>query len=79
VLGKKVKLAGVSRHGKNRVREQGEDWQVVGESPVVHFKSAAPGPFLLLESKIQGHPHGPWARWVRLQRDTDFMIEVINE
>jgi hypothetical protein len=78
MLGKKVKLIGVSRHGKNRVREQGKDWRVAGESPVVHFKTTAPGPFLLLESEIQGHPHGPWARWVSVKNDPDFVLEVLG-
>tara|TARA_B100000073_G_scaffold321862_1_gene302748 strand:+ start:471 stop:713 length:243 start_codon:yes stop_codon:yes gene_type:complete len=78
-LGNKVKLTGITRHGKNRVREQGALWRVVGESLKVHFKSSAPGPFLLLESEENEGPHGFHARWVSLQRDPDFMIEVIGE
>ena len=78
MLSKKVKLEGVSRHGKNRVREQGEDWRVVGESPVVHFKTTAPGPFLLLESEDQG-PRGHWARWISIKNDPDFSIEIVDD
>ena len=76
-VGKKVKLTGKSRHGKNRVREQGEDWRVVGEKLDVSFKTPAPGPFLLIESETQGHPHGPWARWISLKNDPDFTVEVL--
>ena len=78
-IGNKIKLVGKSRHGKNRVREQGENWRVVGESDVVHFRTSAPGPFLLLESENNEGPHGPWSRWVSLQRDPDFAVEVISE
>jgi len=48
MMGKKVKLTGKSRHGKNRVREQGDAWEVVGESNTVHFRTSAPGPFISL-------------------------------
>ena len=78
MLKKKIKLKGISRHGKNRVREQGELWRIVGESDSVHFRTSAPGPFLLLESESSEGPHGPWTRWVSLQRDPDFMIEVVD-
>jgi len=79
MLSKKVKLQGLSRHGKNRVREQGEDWRVVGEKPSVSFNTPAPGPFLLLESENNEGPHGPWARWVSLHSDPHFVVEVVSE
>ena len=28
-VGNKIKLAGVTRHGKNRIRENGEIWEVI--------------------------------------------------
>ena len=71
---KKVELQGVSRHGKNRVREQGKKWIVVREAESVHFKTTAPGPFLLLESEAQTSL-GPWLRWVSLTNDPDFQIQ----
>jgi hypothetical protein len=79
MLHKRVKLVGKTQHGKNRVREQGEQWRVVGESDVVHFRTSSPGPYLLLESESEEGPHGPWSRWVSIQRDRDFMIEVTSE
>ena len=77
LIGKKVKLTGKSRHGKNRVNEQGEAWEVVGETNTVQFRTSAPGPFLLLQSESEG-PRGPHARWVSLQREPDFSLEFIN-
>jgi|TARA_B100001175_G_scaffold259311_1_gene228001 hypothetical protein len=73
MIGNKVKLVGKSRHGKNRVREQGELWEVVGESDTVNFRTSAPGPFVMLRSlssPIQ-------VRWVSMQKDPDFMMEVV--
>ena len=78
MLKKKVKLVGKSRHGKNRVREQGALWRVVGESLKVHFNTKAPGPFLLLESEENEGPHGFFARWVSLQDDPDFELEIVE-
>jgi hypothetical protein len=74
-VGKKFKLVGRSRHGKNRVREQGELWEAIGERNEPLARNHAPAPFLLLQS-LDGNNH---IRWVSLQRDPDFMIEVINE
>ena len=79
MIGKKVKLAGKSRHGKNRVREQGEDWEVTGESDVVHFRTPAPGPWLLLQSENKGSKDIHHIRWVSIQKDPDFSVEIINE
>jgi len=77
-LGNKVKLTGITRHGKNRVREQGALWRVVGEKPSVSFNTPAPGPFLLLESEENEGPHGFHARWVSLRDDPDFELEVLG-
>ena len=32
-VGKKVRLTGITRHGKNRVREQGDVWEVIRMNP----------------------------------------------
>jgi hypothetical protein len=78
MLGKKVKLTGKSRHGKNRVREQGEFWEVAAERDTVRFRTSAPGPFILIQSESVG-PRGPHLRWVSIQKDPDFSVEIINE
>ena len=38
MIGDIIKLKGISRHGKNRVREFGEDWIVMSEpEPMICF------------------------------------------
>ena len=64
-VGKKLKLSGKSRHGKNRVREQGELWEVIGEREDMS----------LLQS-LDGNNH---IRWVSLRNDKDFVMEVAGE
>ena len=49
-VGNKVKLTGITQHGKNRVREHGEIWEVIRLNPTVGFKTKAPGPFTLLQA-----------------------------
>jgi len=71
-LGKKVKLVGKSRHGKNRVREQGELWQVVNEKSNINFRTNAPGPFLLIQSESSDN-----IRWVSIHGDPDFVVEIL--
>ena len=74
MLGKKVKLAGITRHGKNRVREQGEVWEVIRMNPAVSFKTKAPGPFMLLQAA-----EGINMRWVSTINDDNFTVEVIDD
>ena len=74
-VGKIVKLVGKSRHGKNRVREQGERWEVIGERSEALPSKSSPAPFLLLQTAAPEHH----IRWVSLQRDPDFMIEMVDE
>ena len=74
-VGKTVKLiADKSRHGKNRVREKGDMWKVVGESNEVGFKTSGHPPWLLLEAL------GPVkdTRWVAINNDPDFTVEFVD-
>ncbi len=73
-VGNKVKLTGITRHGKNRVREQGEVWEVIRMNPAVSFKTKAPGPFMLLQAA-----EGINMRWVSTVNDDNFSVEVIDE
>ena len=73
-VGNKVKLTGTTRHGKNRVREQGETWEVIRVSPKVGFKTKAPGPFMLLQATKSIN-----MRWVSTVNDDNFSVEVIGE
>ena len=73
-VGKKVKLTGITRHGKNRVREQVDIWEVNRLSPTVSFKTNAPGPFMLLQATTTIN-----MRWVSTVNDDNFIVEVIDE
>jgi len=73
-VGKKVKLTGITQHGKNRVREQGEIWEVTRLSPTVAFKTRAPGPFMLLQATTTIN-----MRWVSTVNDDNFLVEVVDE
>ena len=73
-VGKKVRLTGITQHGKNRVREQGEIWEVTRLTPTVAFKTRAPGPFMLLQATTSIN-----MRWVSTINDDNFSVEVIDE
>ena len=74
LVGDKVKLTGTTQHGKNRVREQGDIWEVIRFNPSVSFKTKAPGPFMLLQAA-----EGINMRWVSTINDDNFSVEVIDE
>jgi hypothetical protein len=72
-VGNKVRLTGITRHGKNRVREQGDVWEVIRMNPTVSFKTSAPGPFMLLQATTTIN-----MRWVSTVNDDNFLVEVID-
>ena len=74
-VGKTVKLIGDrSQHGKNRGREKGDMWKVIGETDEVSFTTPAHGPWLCLESLGPVHDQ----RWVAIQDDPDFTVEFVD-
>tara|TARA_R100000951_G_C2604831_1_gene169293 strand:- start:195 stop:431 length:237 start_codon:yes stop_codon:yes gene_type:complete len=73
-VGQTIRLKGITRHGKNRVREQGEFWEVIRINPTVSFKTKAPGPFMLLQAAESIN-----MRWVSTVNDDNFSVEVIDE
>lgn len=73
LLGKEIRLAGVSQRGKNRIREHGELWLVLAETEHVLF-NPGPGPWIFIA------PHGKTmndkaSRWIHLNDDIDFKIK----
>lgn len=74
--GDKVKLTGKTKHGKNRVREQGADWIVVKVRAGVLFSEDKKKEFALLRK--EDNPGEHW-RWVALKEDKNFSVEVIDE
>ena len=48
-VGKTVKLAGITRHGKNRIHEKGDMWKVTGETD-----KASASPYNIIQRKTCG-------------------------
>ena len=74
--GDKVKLTGKTKHGKNRVREQGAEWIVIKVESGVLFSDDKKKEFALLRK--EDNPGEFW-RWVALKEDKNFSVEVIDE
>ena len=73
--GDKVKLTGKTKHGKNRVREQGQDWVVVKTDNNLEFAEDRKQEFALLRADERPSEH--W-RWVAVQNDKNFLVEVLT-
>lgn len=73
LLGKKIRLKGITQKGKNRVRELGDDWFVFAETETVLFEPSKKGPWLFISpiGKDQNHKS---SRWVKLNDDPDFIV-----
>ena len=74
--GDKVKLMGKTKHGKNRVREQGHTWVVVKVGSGMVFAEDKNKEFALLSAESRPDDH--W-RWVALKEDKNFTMEVVEE
>lgn len=68
----KVKLTGITRKGKQRVKQHGEIWKVRKEMADVLW-SKKKGPWLLIDSL-----DGKDTRAVNERADTNFEVEVIE-
>ena len=73
--GDKVKLTGKTKHGKNRVREQGAEWIVVKVKSGVLFSEDKKKEFALLRKEDTPAEH--W-RWVALKEDKNFCMETLE-
>lgn len=62
-------LEGITRHGKNRVREQGPKWNVIQMATGVQFSTEAGIWFLLQSATDPQH-----LRWVHEKHDPHFRI-----
>ena len=75
--GDKVKLIGKTKHGKNRVNEQGEFW-TVAEVRVTHHNSGfAPKGTEIALLNANGDPLKHW-RWVEVLDDKNFFVRVMS-
>lgn len=74
-IGDIVLLVGKSLKGKNRVREHGDQWEIVDVTRAGKPMGRANGD-LLVEPVIQSNPQKPEMRWVRPTNDPDFEVHV---
>ena len=78
LLGKQIKLSGISQKGKNRVRELGDRWTVWAETDRVLFSPNQTGPWLFVS--IAGRTQNDKSsRWVRVSGDSDFDVIVLAD
>jgi hypothetical protein len=75
-VGDKVKLTGVTRHGKNRVREQGDLWTVTAMTPASQSSFAAVGTEIAL-LRAESNPDKNW-RWVEVAHDKNFHVRTMS-
>ena len=75
-VGDKVKLTGLTKHGKNRVREQGDMWTVTAMS-VAHASSFAPIGSDIALLRADSDPTKFW-RWVEVNNDKNFHVRVLS-
>ena len=75
LLGKQIKLKGISQKGKNRTREQGNDWTVWAETDRVLFAPSKIGPWLFISPTGKSQDDKA-CRWVHLTQDPDFVVEI---
>lgn len=74
LLGKTIQLKGLSQKGKNRIRENSNQWTVLAETDRVLFAPNGVGPWLFIApvGKDQNHKS---SRWIKVAGDLDFLIE----
>lgn len=76
-LGKEIQLKGLSQKGKNRIREHGERWIVLAETDRVLFSPGKEGPWLFVAPAGKGQDDKA-SRWVRVNGDADFSVNVVG-
>ena len=81
LLGKGIRLQGITQKGKNRIREFGDRWTVLAETDKILFAPSSPGPWLFVTPG--GARHGSHdskaSRWIRATGDPDFSISLLAD
>lgn len=75
LLGKEIKLTGITQKGKNRIRENGSVWVVLAEVERVLFQPDKPGPWLFVSPPGKSQDDRA-SRWIHLKNDTDFVVTL---
>jgi hypothetical protein len=73
LLGKSIKVAGISQRGKNRVREFGDTWVVLAETDRILFSPTEAGPWLFIAPPGMGQEDRA-SRWMHIQNDPTFEV-----
>jgi len=76
IVGDKVRLTGITRHGKNRIREQGDLWTVTAVA-TAHQSSFAPVGARIALLRAETDPSKHW-RWVEVENDKNFHVKKIS-
>ena len=77
ILGKKIKLQGITQKGKNRIREHGNDWWVLAITNSILFSPNQSGPWLFV-SPIGCNQNSKSARWIKYHNDLDFKVVIVD-
>jgi len=78
LLGKSIKVTGISQKGKNRIRQYGDTWMVLAETDRVLFSPSEAGPWLFIAPPGMGQADGP-SRWMHLNNDPTFgLVKVLD-
>ena len=77
-VGDTLILSGRSKHGKNRVNEQGAEWTVIDLKTVAHHMSVFPvGTDIALLAAVN-NPDKHW-RWIRQTNDQNFEVVEVRK
>jgi len=75
IVGDKVRLTGITRHGKNRIREQGNLWTVTVVA-TAHQSSFAPLGTRIALLRAETDPLKHW-RWIEVENDKNFHVKKL--
>lgn len=75
--GDKVKLIGKTKHGKNRVNEQGAFWTVAEVKVMSHNSGFVPKGTMVALLNGNSDPLKHW-RWVETRNDKNFFVTVMS-
>jgi hypothetical protein len=78
IIGNKIKLKGITQKGKNRVRENGNEWVVLAETDTILFAPGRFGPWAFVSPMGESYMHKA-ARWIKVQNDLDFEVIVVQD
>ena len=76
-VGDRVKLTGLTKHGKNRVREQGDMWTIAEVKVMSHNSGFVPKGTKIVLLNANSDPLKHW-RWVEVNNDKNFHMRVLS-